>query len=1086
MCLSGLRERVARTIRRGSTDNLLVVTDRLDGPDGELPDDVVTRIVDELAQRGEKAIDCLRTAAVLIRQAVTDDHGLRLSESAAYNLREALDAVVAGRAPAEGGLPAVIAAWRRYQQEVEQPDTDRSGSLARLKDVLRHVADDEHRSSYHAARLLGYLRDKAGIDPLSGRLDPIGEYSRLRNRANKLHDELSVDAVTALYDEVIAWFARVFTPPDQTAKALGDLARERWRGDDQLDRLHALATNPHQLRLFLSALEDPAWLQPLYDAKIVEPPQEGQSWPVAGLVEGLGRSVPQRVVRLLESVFGDTAALPERRRIAARFELLRVASYLGSAGHPIVAAVVARHPDVRAIRTLAVSAVKNADPGDPIVKQVADAVLNGRPRDRDTYHTGVVLGQLKAGLSADNVAARTRMLAAKVRRLARDPGMQHVVWDTARLTAPLGEERGYILTLVHHLVRALSCARGLGASTPDLLAWTDGIAGELGQRITCRILAEADDVPVDDQISHIALRLGAQAPTGDDKDLVDHIQARAPAAQQFQPWADALGIPTTPQPAPTDDVPTDWARVWQWSMVLPDMVLTQWAESIAYVSARYGSPDTTGFDHRLEAGQGLTGRSPYSEEELAALPVLQAAALISTWRPDDADRWQLVGSRELARALEAVACGHATDWAADPTAIVTTLREPVYVLHYFQALTSAAEHLADRTSAILTAAKLARATRWKPTILGRDDFDFEPDWARVDIAVVELAAALANHDGNLIDHLEDVWERALASIHRESGSDHDAAASPSRDALGHAINSAEGRSFRTVLALAGWEQRNTGAIRAEFFDLLDDTIRISGSLGMQYRAILALHRPFLETTAPSWLDTNASTLFGDDPAGRATFDLTLRYARPTPVFHQQHRQRLFAAARRQAENAVASLLVGTLNDVPGYAIDDVIAGLRGDSTALGAAVSQMAYLVQSAEADTPHLATATEFWRALLDADRATVPTTALRASGRWALVSGMSDDDWSQLTLRTLRLTNGAIDLPIEVADRCKASHATANSAQILRLLLGHGEPWERHYVAQAAIETLHVLSDHPDGEFQRLRTRLIELGHHDALKTR
>jgi hypothetical protein len=65
------------------------------------------------------------------RQAATCHCGLRLAESAGYNLREAFDAVVEGRSPVSGGLPAILEAWGRYQAEAE-----RAASLRVLEDVL--------------------------------------------------------------------------------------------------------------------------------------------------------------------------------------------------------------------------------------------------------------------------------------------------------------------------------------------------------------------------------------------------------------------------------------------------------------------------------------------------------------------------------------------------------------------------------------------------------------------------------------------------------------------------------------------------------------------------------------------------------------------------------------------------------------------------------------------------------------------------------------------------------------------------------------------------------------------------------------
>ncbi len=86
--------------------------------------------------------------------------------------------------------------------------------------------------------------------------------------------------------------------------------------------------------------------------------------------------------------------------------------------------------------------------------------------------------------------------------------------------------------------------------------------------------------------------------------------------------------------------------------------------------------------------------------------------------------------------------------------------------------------------------------------------------------------------------------------------------------------------------------------------------------------------------------------------------------------------------------------------------------------------------------------------------------------------VTGLSDTAWSQLTIQTLELTGGSIDLPIDVADRCKTTHASEGSTRILLLLLGQDEPWERYYVARAATEMLRsVIQGSADENFKRLR---------------
>ncbi|MGS2619926.1 hypothetical protein ACVCAH_36450 [Micromonospora sp. LZ34] len=1054
----------------------------------ELPPEVVDRIVDELSSRGEKAVTCLRTAAALIKQAVDDDRGLRLAESAGYNLREALDAVVTGRPPVSGGLSAILEAWARYQSEVAQPDADMTASLSALEDALHRVAENRDRSSYHAARLLGYLRDKTGVDPLQGEADPIGEYNRLRNDANTaLHAESALDAVTALYDRTVAWFIRMFTPPDAVVTAISELAAEPWQGVEQIGKLRELATNPHHLRLFLGRLTDPAWLNPVYDAGLLKLPQPDTAWPAASLLEGLGRSSPDEVAGLLERMLADSNALRQDRRLGARFELLRVASQIGAAGHSVVARIVELHANVRAVRALTFGVVKRADPTDPVILRAADAMLSGEPFDRDDYYAGAVLDRLAAGLDAGNVAERTRMLSAKVRRLARHPDMRFVALDIARLTADLGEERGYLAKVTHYLARMLSRARELGVPTADLLDWTKSIPGAIGERITCRILAEANDVSLQDKIDHITQRLASSTCTGDDRDLVTSVLNDDPEADALAAWHRALGTPSAAPENPASALPDDWARAWRWSMVLPASLLAEWREPIAQVTARHGEPDPQALDRRSERFELRTGQSAHSEDELTALPVIEAAELIASWRPDAASDARMLGARELARTLEAVVKANPDRWSIDPVAVVTALHEPVYVLHYLRALTDLAGEITPRAPQILNAAELARTTRWEPALLGRDDFDFEPGWHNVDTTAVDLLAALANKSADLTGHLETAWAWALELIDCIPDADDDAGeveiSGGDSDALFHAINHPRGRGLQAVLALAGWERRQTGTIRAEFTQLLDELVRMPGRVGMQYRAILVEHRVFLEAVAPAWLEQNTPTLFSDDDRGRETFDLTLKYARPTSWFYRHFRSQIFAAARRGAVNAVGCLLVGALNGEDGYSSDTIIEGLRGDTTALASAANEIAYLVQSSQPGTPELETAVTFWRALLEADRRVVPAEALQASGRWALVTGLSDDVWTEQTVQTLELTGGAIDLPIEVADRCKAATSSGDSTKILLLLLGQGEPWEQDYVARAGVEKLRTLARRQvDESFWRLRTRLIELGYHQA----
>ncbi len=98
-----------------------------------------------------------------------------------------------------------------------------------------------------------------------------------------------------------------------------------------------------------------------------------------------------------------------------RFELLRIATELGPPAHGVVVEIVRQHSDVPLVRFLGVETALKADAADSAVLDVADAVLNHFRRfgDGDRYHGVMILDHLQAGVTADNVTSRARMLAGR-------------------------------------------------------------------------------------------------------------------------------------------------------------------------------------------------------------------------------------------------------------------------------------------------------------------------------------------------------------------------------------------------------------------------------------------------------------------------------------------------------------------------------------------------------------------------------------------------------------------------------------------------------------------------------------------------
>jgi hypothetical protein len=77
------------------------------------------------------------------------------------------------------------------------------------------------------------------------------------------------------------WFGGFFTPPDDRVHAIVALAERLYVGG-LVREARELVINAHHLRLLLSRLQDPEWLEPLYDAGFIPMPRAGDSGAGAG------------------------------------------------------------------------------------------------------------------------------------------------------------------------------------------------------------------------------------------------------------------------------------------------------------------------------------------------------------------------------------------------------------------------------------------------------------------------------------------------------------------------------------------------------------------------------------------------------------------------------------------------------------------------------------------------------------------------------------------------------------------------------------------------------------------------------------
>ncbi|WP_157227248.1 hypothetical protein [Nocardia asiatica] len=1028
----------------------------------------------------DEVINCLRTAQELLRQLETDTRGLRLAASAAYNLREALNRVVGSHDPAEGGLPLVLTAWATYEAQVSSPNSDREAARAIFESVMRKVASGESRASGYARRLIAQLRFRAGVEPLDSAMDPVAEFQELLDVANKgLHGDLSDLQAERLFDRVLAWFGRVFAPPDEVADQILDLAAQPWTSPTQTQKLEHLVANSHHLRLFFAEVQDPAWLSALYSAGLVTVPSREEGWPVAALAGGAGHIPPARVAELLERVLCDVVQLPTDQRLDPRFEILRVAIHLGTEGRSVVAAVAGLHADNGSVQALAVRGALEADPHDPFVDSVADAVLNYTspfPRSAD-YETAEILSHLVDGLTPENFVQRGRMLAGKTRRKAKDES-EKAAWRWLGVEA-LGLEmldRPQTLPLfAHHLSRMISIAPQHDVSFDELWAWVERVEGEVGDRLRSQVLATATDQHLPEAIAHVATRIKSAGATAEDLVLVNSIMDRSPTADDLGPWVQASATPSAW--LDEDYVPADWRRMWRWAAILPESVLSAWTEAVDRLSEHFGRPDTSALT--VEQRPQIEFQEidhPLTTSRLSSLPPSEAIGLLAAYNSDGDG---LASRRYFAveGAFEETVNSDPATWSACCLEVFTGLQSGELVEAYLRGLRANPNDAVPRTAEILdvTVPRLQQTFELPDPSEPRAGLTGPDGFQQVMLGLVQ---ALANQDGDIAAHLDTLWDicsRLIASA--------PSTGEVSSDPLERAINSPWGEGMLTLLTLAHWESRNRDSIRREFTATLDMVIALSTASGLELRAVIASHRPLLEVIATEWLESRLRCVFIEDPFGRQTFDLTVKWSYPTPWLRAACRDDLFNAAKREVDNATAAIATGLLSNEPGYDIATIIDRLAGKAQVLAQVVERIAFFVQDAGPDSVRLTRAIQTWDHLISADTVADKQVVLEGTGRWAFVKHIDDDRWLQMTADTLTVTGSRIGNQMWIADRIARIPGTDDSCTISLAMLDHPEnPWDRQYIAEKAIEMLRSWPTAVTTSAHKLRARLIDLGYFAA----
>jgi hypothetical protein len=1038
---------------------------------------LLEQLVVEFRDHGQRAVEFLQTARDLVERGL--DRSPRSPEVVAYCLREALKAIPASQDRGEGGewkrlSRQVVDARRRYDiASAGLPGQDPDAELARLLRLVDDL-DEFHKSEgIHQARLIAVIVDRTGTIPYESGSELIRRYQVVLEQLDHgVHGTVGAASVMELYDESVGLLRRLFTPPGVRNADLEALAGLAVPADDDLARLRQLVVTRQHLHHFLSQLASPAWLTLLSETRFVDPPSGEGPWPGLAAVKSLSPTHADEVAGWLTKLYDRCGRDPVRA-----WHLARAAFDAGPPGRHLIVRAVRDHPRSVGVWTLGYQLLRNTDPADPIVEDVADVMLNAT--GDDPWLIEQIAEWVVDGISADNALSRLKLIGYKLRAIDQSD----LDWQLFTIDRS-GSIGSWTRTGPSHrfdvLLRAWTAAAEVVRrlhGTERVLTVADTLPVELGGRARAWILGTDPDVPMIDLVAELASTIAERKPTGDDLELIDRVIEGCDEEQYRQPWSDALG------PAPTiaevgralaeHESEPGWTRAHLWLSLLPESVQGAWANAYALMCGAYGTPQRSGLESRplIEAAWG---RSPYSAEELRAMEPLDAAAQVAAWRPDPAQF--LVGARELGRAVEQAVEEDPVRWLDHPIQMATRLHEPIYISHY---LRGAAKVVADVTDLpiddFLNVVVMVRSHPWQPVSLGHRDFDYDPDWRQADAAAVDFLRALADKHLGFASRDDDVWDIIRTSVLNRA----DASGLPDEtDPLNSAINRPCTQALQAALSFMAHEYQCSGGIRPAAFDLLDEMLHLEGFDGAQHRAIIASRVGFFTTVAADWVDARLDLLFGTEAPGdlgQLTVDLAIRWSRPNRLLLERRRPAVWDAATRDVDNAVDHMLVANLWAIPGYSTDELVGFFTTVPGLLSSAGEAFGRLARHAD-DPRHLAAAMRFWQVAIDFD-----TQESRSGFGWfAEASGIDDELWAELTLGTLQTSAGAIDWTYRVAERAHAMAPSTATLAIFDELVRHSaHDWDRRRASELAVEHIRqaqALAATP--EYQRLYTTLLERG--------
>lgn len=1040
---------------------------------------LLDHLVVEFGGHGRRAVEFLGTARWLLSfDAVTTSP--RRAEAVVYCLREAMKTIPASfSADSESSWGAVsrevVEARRRFELVRGVPGVDAAGALDGFLVAVSQLEDVHGRASIHEQRLIALMVKRTGTVPLAAGTEPIRNYQTVLSDLDaRLHGDCTDSQACDLWNRCAVILRQLFLPPEVRHAELEALAILGSVTIEELDGLWPLLATPGHLQHFLSKVTSTVWLDILVDTGVLDPPNDNGPWPMFAVVDRLAPTHGPSLITILERLY-------ERHGSDAARALLLVHASLGIGGAaPLVLRALGQHRSVPAIAHLAGNMVEALPADDEAVEAFADVLLNRETWQRSGIQLSVAQ-TLAAGINAGNARRRVQLLVWKLGNVRDNEDSRR--WFGHERGGSIGDwgdelREDRFKELLHGLADVLRRSTEL-VHVDELLAMVGSLPDDVQCRVRAFVLANAPDLDLGAAVNEVALAIAERLPTGDDLALIDRVSADGDLVVAYAVWRTALRpVPTVLEVAQqlgVDDIPREWMRAMEWIGALPEQAGDEWASQAALLGSRYGRPGRAGLERHSREGGLLHGQTPISSVELADVPVLEAADRIAAWRPDQTN-WT-ASARELARTLEDLVKSNAPVWVESPVVVATRLHHPTYIGHFLTAIAQAIRAgTVTPVGELLDLIEIVRAHPWTAILLGRDDFDYDPDWRQSERSAIEVIKALAESNVGFAGRNDRVFEILVAET-RDRG-EPSAVGDSDRDPLQTAINRPCTRALEAAMSFMAYEFTEHGTSRPEAFDLIEDCLRISGSDGAHHRAIIAVRLGMLRHIAPAWLDGMNPVLFGDQaPEGLAdtTIDTALKWNQPNRWLLEHHRPLIRSAVARGADRSVDWYVIAMLWDVPGYDMGDCTAFLQSVSK-LSAAGEVLGHILSNGQPSPEHVIRASNFWATA----NAVGHRDDLQGFGWMSELKDLDDSTWASLTHDTLNVTGGRIDWSHSVAERAASLEEISIALAIMdQLVRGEADHWDLRRTIEQAVTLLERAAELASTvNYQRLRTGLLERG--------